>query len=39
MPGLVPRIHVFSELDEKDVDGRVKPGHALPPRVHRRDAF
>jgi hypothetical protein len=26
MPGLVPGIHVLSVLD-KDVDGRVKPGH------------
>jgi hypothetical protein len=28
MPGLVPGIHVFlSLLGNKDVDGRVKPGH------------
>ena len=29
MPGLVPGIHVFFELNWKkqDVDGRVKPGH------------
>jgi hypothetical protein len=26
MPGLVPGIHVFDGCD-KDVDGRVKPGH------------
>jgi hypothetical protein len=26
MPGLVPGIHVLM-LFEKDVDGRVKPGH------------
>jgi hypothetical protein len=26
MPGLVPGIHVFLAAD-KDVDGRVKPGH------------
>jgi hypothetical protein len=25
MPGLVPGIHVFAA--DKDVDGRVKPGH------------
>jgi hypothetical protein len=27
MPGLVPGIHVLASLDEKDVDGRDKPGH------------
>jgi hypothetical protein len=27
MPGLVPGIHVFSALGQKDVDGRDKPGH------------
>jgi hypothetical protein len=27
MPGLVPGIHVFGATVEKDVDGRVKPGH------------
>jgi zinc D-Ala-D-Ala dipeptidase len=28
MPGLVPGIHVLlSYVGEKDVDGRVKPGH------------
>ena len=27
MRGLVPRIHVFFFLRDKDVDGRVKPGH------------
>jgi hypothetical protein len=27
MPGLVPGIHVFATTSEKDVDGRVKPGH------------
>jgi hypothetical protein len=27
MPGLAPGIHVFASLDEKDVDGRDKPGH------------
>jgi len=28
MPGLVPGIHVFlSHGTQKDVDGRVKPGH------------
>jgi hypothetical protein len=27
MPGLVPGIHVFSQRGDKDVDGRVKPGH------------
>jgi hypothetical protein len=26
MPGLVPGIHVFPSVN-KDVDGRVKPGH------------
>jgi hypothetical protein len=26
MPGLVPGIHVLTEVKE-DVDGRVKPGH------------
>jgi hypothetical protein len=26
MPGLVPGIHVLLR-DQKDVDGRVKPGH------------
>jgi hypothetical protein len=27
MPGLVPGIHVFSSLCDKDVDGRDEPGH------------
>jgi hypothetical protein len=27
MPGFVPGIHVLQCIDEKDVDGRVKPGH------------
>jgi hypothetical protein len=27
MPGLVPGIHVLNAADEKDVDGRDKPGH------------
>ena len=27
MPGLVPGIHVFVFMGEKDVDGRDKPGH------------
>jgi len=27
MPGLVPGIHAFMRHIEKDVDGRVKPGH------------
>ena len=27
MPGLVPGIHVFSLAQNKDVDGRDKPGH------------
>jgi hypothetical protein len=28
MPGLVPGIHVFAELEqEKNMDGRDKPGH------------
>jgi hypothetical protein len=27
MPGLVPGIHVLSVYQQKDVDGRVKPGH------------
>ncbi len=27
MPGLVPGIHVFRAIDEKDVGGRDKPGH------------
>jgi hypothetical protein len=27
MPGLVPGIHVFLPDEEKDVDGRDKPGH------------
>jgi hypothetical protein len=27
MPGLEPGIHVFGAADEKDVDGRDKPGH------------
>jgi hypothetical protein len=27
MAGLVPAIHVFSELVEKDVDARHKAGH------------
>jgi hypothetical protein len=27
MPGLVPGIHVFAASEEKDVDGRDKPGH------------
>jgi hypothetical protein len=27
MPGLVPGIHVMAAFKEKDVDGRVKPGH------------
>jgi hypothetical protein len=27
MPGLVPGIHVFLLRRNKDVDGRVKPGH------------
>jgi len=27
MPGLEPGIHVFDPTQEKDVDGRVKPGH------------
>jgi len=30
MPGLVPGIHVFFSYEDtaqKDVDGRVKPGH------------
>jgi hypothetical protein len=27
MPGLVPGIHVFTELTQEDVDGRDKPGH------------
>ncbi len=28
MPGLVPGIHaLLSSLGDKDVDGRVKPGH------------
>jgi hypothetical protein len=27
MPGLVPGIHVFVSIKQKDVDGRVKPGH------------
>ena len=27
MPGLVPGIHVFTSNAQKDVDGRVKPGH------------
>jgi hypothetical protein len=27
MPGLVPGIHVLMGNDEKDVDGRDKPGH------------
>jgi hypothetical protein len=27
MPGLVPGIHVFGLREEKDVDGRDKPGH------------
>jgi hypothetical protein len=27
MAGLVPAIHVLLELEKKDVDARVKPGH------------
>jgi hypothetical protein len=27
MAGLEPGIHVFTSTSEKDVDGRVKPGH------------
>jgi hypothetical protein len=27
MRGLDPRIHVFGDTKEKDVDGRDKPGH------------
>jgi hypothetical protein len=27
MPGLVPGIHVLLYRGQKDVDGRVKPGH------------
>jgi citronellyl-CoA dehydrogenase len=27
MPGLVPGIYVFPNLDKQDVDGRDKPGH------------
>jgi hypothetical protein len=27
MPGLVPGIHALGYAGEKDVDGRVKPGH------------
>jgi hypothetical protein len=27
MPGLVPDIHVFCSLCDKDVDGRHEPGH------------
>ncbi len=27
MPGLVPGIHVLFSTGQKDVDGRVKPGH------------
>ena len=27
MPGLVPGIHAFIAICEKDVDGRDKPGH------------
>jgi hypothetical protein len=27
MPGLVPGIHVLGAACQKDVDGRVKPGH------------
>jgi hypothetical protein len=34
MPGLVPGIHVCSP--EKDVDGRVKPGHDAGMRYIRR---
>jgi len=32
MPGLVPGIHVLGG-SEKDVDGRVKPGHDSKKRV------
>ncbi|MEH2612466.1 hypothetical protein V1293_004755 [Bradyrhizobium sp. AZCC 1693] len=27
MPGLVPGIHVLVPMEQKGVDGRVKPGH------------
>ena len=27
MPGLVPGIHVLTVQQQKDVDGRDKPGH------------
>jgi hypothetical protein len=27
MPGLVPGIHVFETMTNKNVDGRDKPGH------------
>jgi len=27
MPGLVPGIHVLGRSNQKDVDGRDKPGH------------
>jgi hypothetical protein len=27
MPGLVPGIHVLNRINNKDVDGRDKPGH------------
>jgi hypothetical protein len=30
MPGLVPGIHVQSQSDFKDVDGRDEPGHDRP---------
>jgi hypothetical protein len=45
MPGLVPGIHVLPCRDNKDVDGRDKPGHdgenestlpLLPPQPHPR---
>jgi len=27
MPGLVPGIHVFAMMEQKNVNGRDKPGH------------
>jgi hypothetical protein len=27
MPGLVPGIHVFAEIEQENVDGRDDPGH------------
>jgi hypothetical protein len=38
MPGLVPGIHVFCDLSNKDVDCRVKPGND-PVVVAQRKSF